>query len=72
MARGPADGDQLRPRRIGRLERDPLGKAQAFERRCPAGDLGRQGQEQLIEQAGPEQLADQVRTAFAQDQPGAQ
>ena len=34
-----------------------------------AGQLRRDGQEQLVEQPGGEQVADEVRAAFAQDQP---
>jgi len=65
---GPAHGPELGPGRGRDLERGALHERETVRRVVATGQLGREGQEELVEQPGGEQVADEVRAALAEDQ----
>ncbi len=64
----PAHGSELRPGCRRDVECGALDERQPVPGLVAAGELGRDGEEQLVEESRAQQVADEVGTSLAQDQ----
>src|SRR5215208_6245743 len=71
VVRGSPHGDEVVPASVRRRKREPFDEAQPLVAGAP-DDLRRERQEQFIEQADANELAEQVRAAFGQHDAGAE
>ena len=69
MIARPRDRREVRPGRVGSVERSALDQAEPLHLRSATDELGGQRQEQLMDATQAQELAEQVRPALAQDDP---